>query len=190
MYSTSDLKRGLLVEIDGAPHIVETTQASSPSARGATTIHKVRLRNLKTGQRIDKSFRGGDMLSPADVDRRPIQFLYADPDQHHFMDTETFEQFGFDNADIEWERNFLIEGIEGVRALYFNEQPIGLEMPNQITLEIIETPPKVKGNSATGRTKQAVLETGYAVQIPEHIDQNVRVVIDTRTGDFLSRAKD
>lgn len=189
MYTTSDLKRGLLLVLDGAPHAVESMQVSSPSARGGNTIHRVRLRNLITGQRVERSFRGGETFPPADVDRRPIQFLYEEPGKFHFMDLETFEQFEIARADIEWEANFLIEGIEGLRAQYYNGAPIGLELPNTIALEISETSPGVKGNSATGRTKPAKLSTGLVVQVPEHIDQGVRISVDTRTGEFLGRAK-
>lgn len=189
MYTTSDLKRGLLLVLDGAPHAVESMQVSSPSARGGNTIHRVRFRSLITGQRVERSFRGGETFQPADVDRRPIQFLYEEPGKFHFMDLETFEQFEIARADIEWEANFLIEGIEGLRAQYYNGAPIGLELPNTIALEISETSPGVKGNSATGRTKPAKLSTGLVVQVPEHIDQGVRISVDTRTGEFLGRAK-
>ena len=190
MYTTSDLKRGLLIELDGDPHVVEATQTSSPTARGGNTIHRVKLRNLKTGNRSERSFRGGDTLTMADVARRPVDFLYSDPSGFHFMDTETYEQFALSKTDLEWESNFLIEGIEGVRAMYFNESPIALELPNTVVLEITETNPAVKGNSATGRTKPATLTTGLVVQIPEHIDMGTRVTVDTRTGEFVGRAKD
>ncbi len=190
MYSTSDLKRGVIIDFDGAPHLVESTQTSSPTARGGNTIHRVKLRNLKTKQRIDKSFRGGDTFGVPDVDRHPIQFLYSDPSSFHFMNNDTYEQFEIAKEDLEWEAKFLVEGIEGVRALYYNQAPIALELPNTVNLQITETSPGVKGNSATGRTKPATLETGHVVQIPEHIDGAVKVTVDTRTGEFLGRAKD
>ena len=190
MYTTSDLKRGLILELDGAPHVVESTQTSSPTARGGNTIHRVKLRNLKTRSRVEKSFRGGDTFPVADVDKRPIQFLYNDPSGFHFMDNETYEQFALSTEDLDWDKNFLVEGIEGVRAIYFNGEPMALELPNTVALDITETNPGVKGNSATGRTKPATLTTGLVVQIPEHIDQGTRVTVDTRTGEFLGRAKD
>jgi len=189
MYTTSDLKRGLVVELDGAPHVVESVQVSTPTARGGNTIHRVRLRNLATKQKVDKSFRGGDTLAPADVERHPVQFLYRDPNAYHFMDQDSFEQFSLDLGDLEWERNFLVEEMEGIVALYFNEAPLALELPNNVPLTIAETSPAVKGNSATGRTKPATLETGHVVQIPEHISEGARVSVDTRTGEFLSRVK-
>lgn len=190
MYTVSDLKRGLIVDLDGAPHVVDSVKVSSPSARGGNTIHRVRLRELKTKQVVDKSFRGNETFGVPDVEKRPVQFLYEDPSGIHFMDQEQYDQFAMTREDLEWEMNFLVDGIEGVRALYYNGSPIGLELPNTVTLEVTETTPGVKGNSATGRTKAATLQTGHIVQMPEHIDQGTRVSVDTRTGEFLGRAKD
>lgn len=189
MYSSNELKKGVIVDFEDAPHVVETTQTSSGSARGGNTIYRIRLRNLKSGQRIDKAFRSGDTFSPADVEKRPIQYLYDDQEVTHFMDNESFEQFALANTDIEWERQFLIEGIEDMQAMYYNGSPIAIELPSSITLTIKETAPGVRGNSATSRSKPATLDTGYVVQVPEHMEQGVRVSVDTRTGEFLGRAK-
>ena len=101
-----------------------------------------------------------------------------------------FEQFALGYDEIEWERNFLIEGIEGLSAIFYNGAPIALELPNKVALTVTETAPGVKGNSATGRTKPATLETGFVLQLPEHIEQGIKVSVDTRTGEFLGRAKD
>jgi elongation factor P len=187
MYSTSDLKRGLILELDGEPCVVESVQTSSPSARGASTIHKCRLRNLKTRQKIDRSFRGGETFGVPDVDRRKVQFLYRDPESFHFMDQESYEQFSLPIAELEWEANFLVEEMEDISALYYNGHPLALELPNNVALEITETNPAVKGNSATGRTKPATLQTGHVIQVPEHIDPGTLVSVDTRTGEFLGR---
>ena len=119
-----------------------------------------------------------------------MQYLYDDPDAFHFMDNETYEQFALAKSDLEWEAKFLFEGIEEVRAIFYNGAPISLELPNHVNLTITETAPGVKGNSATGRTKPATLSTGLVVQIPEHIEEGTRVQVDTRTGEFLGRAKD
>ena len=190
MYTTSDLKRGVIVELDGAPHLVESVQISSPSARGASTIHKVRLRNLKTRQKVDRSFRGGETFPEADVDRRPVQFLYQDASAYHFMDVESYEQFALDRADLAWEANFLADAMEGIVALMYNGEPLALELPNRVELRITETSPGVKGNSATGRTKPATLQTGYVIQVPEHVEPGIKVGVDTRTGAFLGRVKE
>jgi elongation factor P len=189
MYTTSDLKRGVVIELDGAPHVVETVSISTPTARGGNTIHRCRLRNLATKQRVDRSFRGGETFGVADVDRRKVQFLYRDPDAFHFMDQETYDQFPIQADELEWESKFLVEEQEDITALYYNEAPLALELPNNVVLTITETSPAVKGNSATGRTKPATLETGHTIQIPEHISEGTKVSVDTRTGDFISRVK-
>ena len=188
MYTTSDLKKGLIIDFDGGPCIVDSVSMSTPSARGANCIFKVRLRNLKSKQKLDKSFRSGETFGVPDFERRPIQFLYADNTGHHFMDTESYDQFALQKEDIDWEMNFLVEELEGVKALTYNEQVIAIELPPTVTLEITETPPAVRGNSATARTKNATLETGHVIQVPEHISQGENVNVDTRSGDFLGRA--
>jgi elongation factor P len=190
MYTTSDLKRGVIIDHEGAPHLVDSVQSSSPTARGASTIYKVKLRNLKTRQRLELTLRGGETFGVPDVEQRPLQFLYDDPDAFHFMDTESFEQFALARGDLEWESRFLVEGIEGVRVVYYNGAPIGIQLPNTVSLQIVETIPGVKGNSASGRTKPATLSTGHVVQLPEHVEQGVMVNVDTRTGEFLGRTKD
>ena len=149
----------------------------------------MRVRNLKTGQRIDKHFRAGEMFPPADVEKRPVQFLYDEAEVTHFMDSETFEQFALSHKDIEWEHNFLVEGLESIRALFYNGSPIAIELPATVVLLITETAPGVKGNSATSRNKPATLQTGYVIQVPEHIEEGTRINVDTRTGECLGRAK-
>ena len=187
MYSTSDLKKGLIIDFDGAPHVVEKLTITSPQARGASTIFKVRLRNLKSKGKSDKSFRSGDTFGIPDFEKRLVQFLYRDADSLHFMDIQSYEQFHFQESDIEWEIRFLKDEIEGIVSLVYNEEIIGLEMPPTVELEIIECAPSVKGNSATARTKSATLETGHIIQVPEHISQGEMAKIDTRSGEFLGR---
>ena len=189
MYATNELKKGIIIDFEGGPHIIESTQSASGAARAGSTMYRVRLRNLKTGQRIDKSFRSNETFQPADVERRPVQYLYDEPGMCYFMDSESFEQFPLAHADLEWERQFLVDGIEDLRAMFYNGSPIAIELPASIALTITETTPGVKGNSATSRNKPATLETGYTLQVPEHLEQGTKVSIDTRTGDFLGRAK-
>ena len=128
MYTVSDLKRGLVLEYEGAPFVVESLQTSSPSARGGNTITKVKMRNLLTKQRAEKSFRGSETFGVPDVDKRPVQFLYSDPSGFHFMDSETFEQFAFSADDLEWEAKFLREGLEGLRAMFHDGIAIALAL--------------------------------------------------------------
>jgi elongation factor P len=182
-----DFKRRMVVEIDGAPHMIEHIQVQTPSARGAATLYKIKARNLKTKVRVEKSYRGTDSLSESSFERRPIQYLYRDPDQLYFMDAETFNQFSLPVDDLKDQIPYMTENMEGVEALVVDEEVIAVELPDTVELEIIESAPGVRGNSATGRTKPATLSTGVVVQIPEHLDQGETVRIDTRTGEYLGR---
>ncbi|MCB9833900.1 MAG: elongation factor P [Planctomycetes bacterium] len=187
MYTTSDLKKGLIIDFEGAPHLVESLSVSTPQARGGATIYKVRLRNLKTKIKTDKSFRGGETFGQPDFQKRPVQFLYRDQDTFHFMDAQSYDQFAFEREDIDWECNFLKEEMSLFSYVY-NEQVIGLDLPPVVELEITETAPAVRGNSATARTKPATLETGHVIQVPEHISQGILARVDTSTGEFLGKA--
>lgn len=188
MHSTSDLEKGLVIELDGVPHVVESVRVSTPSARGGNTITKVRLRNLRTRQKTDRSFRGSETFGAPDHEKRDCQLLYREVDTWHFMDQETFEQFALSGEDLEWERRFLHDGIEGVRSVVVDGEVFGIELPNHVVLAVEETPPAIKGASATARTKPATLVTGHVVQVPEHIKPEDQLKVDTRTGEFLGRA--
>lgn len=188
MVPAKDFKRRMVVEIDGAPHIIEQIQVQTPSARGAATLYKVKARNLKTRARVEKSYRGTDALSESSFERRPVQFLYRDGDGFHFMDSADFNQFSFSADDLEDQSPYMTENMEGVEALVVDDEPIGIEIPDTVELPIAETAPGVRGNSATGRTKPATLSTGAVIQVPEHLDQGVTVRVDTRTGEYLGRA--
>ena len=188
MYSTSDLKKGLIIEMDGAPYVIERVQVSSPTARGGNTIHRVRLRNLWTKQKTDRSFRGSETFGEPDFEKRACQLLYREKETYHFMDQENYEQFHLVRGDLEWEANFLRDDMDGLKAFVFNEEVIGLELPTTVVLQIVDSPPAIKGSSATARTKPATLETGLVVQVPEHIASDDRINVDTRTAEFLGRA--
>lgn len=188
MYSTSDLKKGLIIDFEGAPHVVESIQVSAPTARGASTITRVRLRNLKTKQKADRSFRGAETFREADFERRPCQLLYVQQGTYHFMDAQSYDQFSFEKADLAWEAQFLRDEMEGIVALKSGEEIFGIELPNSVTLRVEDTPPAIKGATAAARNKPATLETGLVVQVPEHIRPGDRLSIDTRTCEFLGRA--
>lgn len=188
MLSPNELKRGVIIDYDGAPCAVETVKVSSPTARGGNTITRVRLRNLRTKQKIDVSFRGSERFPEADFEKRACQILYREGETWHFMDQENFEQFGVHSDDLEWESKFLTENLEGIVALRSDEELLGIELPTSVVLKITDTPPAIKGASATARTKTAVLETGLTIQVPEHIAQGEMVKVDTRTGDLIGRA--
>lgn len=178
----------MVVEIDGAPHMIEQISVQTPSARGAATLYKVKARNLKTKNRVEKSFRGTDVLAESSFERRAVQFLYRDPEAFHFMDAADFNQFSINADELAELSPFMTENMEGVEALLVNEEVIAVELPDTVNLPITESAPGVRGNSATGRTKPATLSTGHVIQVPEHLDPGVTVRVDTRTGEYLGRA--
>ncbi len=184
-----DFKKGLVVELDGAPCIVEQIHVQSPSARGASTLYKVRARNLREGSKVDKVFRGTDMVRDADFVRRRVQFLYKDATHYHFMDDDDFSQFALAAETLGEQAGYLIENMPGLLSMIYNGQPIGIQLPSAVDIAIAECDPGVKGNSATGRTKPATLATGLVVQVPEYLSPGELIRIDTASGQFVSRAE-
>jgi len=183
-----DFKRRMVVEIDGSPHMIEHIQVQTPSARGAATLYKIKARNLKTKTRVEKAFRGTDSLNESSFERRPVQYLYRDPDGCHFMDSTDYNQFSFSIDELRDQLPYMTENMEGVDALVVDDEVIAVELPDTVDLLITETAPGVRGNSATGRTKPATLSTGHVIQVPEHLEPGVTVRVDTRTGEYLGRA--
>ncbi len=187
MVPAKDFKRRMVVEIDGAPHMIEHIQVQTPSARGAATLYKIKARNLKTKNRVEKSYRGTDALNESSFERRPILYLYRDADELHFMDSESYNQFSLPAGDLDELIGFMTENMAGVDALVVDDEVIAIELPDTVELPIVETAPGVRGNSATGRTKPAKLSTGVEIQVPEHLDQGTTVRVDTRTAEYLGR---
>jgi elongation factor P len=188
MIRASDLKKASVVKIDGEPHFVENIVVQKPAARGTGTLYKVRFRNVTTKRKTDQVFRGDDVIEEADFERRPIQILFGDSESFSFMDLGDYSQFALTKDEIEEEWPYLTEGLEGVLALMTEGRVIGLELPLQISLPIIETMPSVKGGSVTARTKPATLSTGLVVQVPEYMANGEVIRVDTRTGQFISKA--
>ncbi|MEX2122047.1 MAG: elongation factor P [Pirellulales bacterium] len=183
-----DIKRGMIVNYGGAPCLIETIAVQSPSARGASTYYKYRARNLLTRQKVDITLKGGDSLDEADFQKRAARFMYSDGTHLHFLDEVDFNQYALPAGDVEEEVRYLTPELEGVQALIYNEQCVGVQIPSTVALRIAQCDPQVKGNSATGRTKPATLETGTVIQVPEYLAEGEVIKVDTRTGEFLSRA--
>jgi elongation factor P len=183
-----DFKRRMVIEIDGAPHMIEQIQVQTPSARGAATLYKVKARNLKTKARVDKTFRGTDALAESSFERRPVQFLYRDAEAFHFMDAADYNQFSLPVDELRDQAPYMTENMEGVESLVVDDEVIAIEIPDTVALPITDTAPGVRGNSATGRTKPATLATGAIIQVPEHLEPGVTVRVDTRSGEYLGRA--
>jgi elongation factor P len=189
MISTGDFKRGLRILIDGDPYVILDVHVQSPSARGASSLSKLKVRNLRTGQVFDKTFRGGDKVDEPDMELRPVQFLYRDDDGFHFMDTQSFEQFALGPGDVADAGGYLSEGQEGIRSVVFNGKVISVDLPLTVTLRVVDTAPALKGATAQAQTKPATLETGLVVQVPSYLESDELIVVDTRDARFVSRAK-
>jgi len=182
-----EIKPGAIVNYNDAPCLIESVNVQSPSARGAATLYKYRARNLITKQKVDITLKGTDALELADFARRPVKFMYADASQLYFLDQENYEQYGLPRESVAEESKYLTEELEGVQVLIYNDQAVGLQLPAAVELTVTQCDPGVRGNSATGRTKPASLETGLVIQVPEYLEQGERVKVDTRTGEFLGR---
>lgn len=187
MVTTSDFKRGIVIQIDGAPCLIIDVTFQSPTARGSNTMVKTRYRNLITGQVLDKTFRSGDKVEEADFERHKGQFLYSDGGKGIFMDLESYEQFEQEAEGFAIIAGYLVEGAE-VQLGLFQGRMVNIDLPLTVELNVVETAPVMKNATATAQTKEAVLETGLKIQVPPYLDVGDRVKVDTRDGRFISRA--
>ena len=183
-----DLKPGAIIKQNDAPLIIESVAVQSPSARGGSTLYKFRARNLLTRQKVDITSKGTDTLVVADFERREVTLMYSDGDQVHFLDQQDYNQYSLPAADVASQMGYVTEDLQGMLALVYNEDCIGLQLPATVQLKVTQCDPGVKGNSATSRNKPATLETGLVVQVPEYLKEGEMVKVDTRTGQYLSRA--
>jgi len=183
-----EIKRGTIVNYSGAPCMIETVNVQTPSARGAATFYKFRARNLVTKQKVDITLRGNESLDEADFARRAVKYLYADAYQMHFMDQQDYNQYSLPKEDLLEQSKYVTEELEGLQALIYNDQCVGIQLPLTVELKVVQCDPGIKSASATARTKPATLETGLVVQVPEYLSEGETIKVDTRTGEYLSRA--
>lgn len=184
MYVIADLKAGRAIVIDGDPYIITWNQFSKQGRQGGVMATK--LKNLKTGNVIQKTFQGNDKLEPADVGYKKVQYLYGDENKYTFMDLQSYDQFELTSDMVGDAANYFIEGSE-MDALMFEDNPIGIQLPPTAKLKVIETPPGVKGDTATGGTKFAQLESGIQVSVPLFINEGDIVKVNTDTGEYMER---
>ena len=183
-----EIKSGAIVNYQGSPCMIETIQVQTPSARGAATLYKYRARDLVSKQKVDITLKGTESLDEADFSKRGVKLMYSDATHGHFLDQEDFNQYSLELAQIENELQFLTEELEEVYALIYEDECVGLQLPATVALKVTQCDPGVKGNPPTSRTKPATLETGFSVQVPEYLKEGEIVKVDTRTGQYLSRA--
>ncbi|MDD4102802.1 MAG: elongation factor P [Kiritimatiellae bacterium] len=188
MIKACDLKRGGLIGINDMPHVVEDLKVSTPSARGAASIYRFRFRNLVSKVKQDVSCKGDESFAEIDFERRPVQFLYREVDMYTFMDTEDYSQFSLPRDVIEDQSLYLVEDMEGIFALLSNGRILTVEMPQKVELKVVECEPVMKGATAASRSKPAKCQTGLTVHVPEYLEAGEMIVVDTATGEFVSRA--
>ncbi len=184
MYQLSDFKRGLKIMCEGQPYVVVDFQHVKPGKGNQFT--RTKMKNLLTGSNLERTFKSGEKFDVPDVNTVDMTFLYKDENGFNFMNQTNFEQMTLNEEDVGESRNYLIENLECVIMMY-NGRPIGVDVPNAVNLKVVETDPNFKGNTVTGATKPAKLETGYSVQVPMHISEGDVLRIDTRTGDYVER---
>jgi len=184
MYVITDLKPGRAIQLDGVPFLVIASQFGRKSQSKANM--QCKLKNLLTGAVISRNFQGSEQVEPADVGYRRVQYLYNDGTSYTFMDAQSYDQFPITAETIGDMVQYLVEGGE-VDALMFGEKPIGIQLPSTVDLKVVETTPGVKGDTATGGTKPAKLESGLTINVPLFITEGDRVKVNTETGTYMKK---
>lgn len=185
MISVNDLRRGLTITLDDGVYSVVDFLHVKPG-KGAAFV-RTTLKNVRTGAVQERTFRAGERVARAHIESREMQYLYASGDEHVFMDTETYEQVTLSAEQLGDAPKYVKEN-DNIHIQFYQGQAIGVELPNAVELKVVETEPGFKGDTATGATKPATLETGLVVQVPLFVDQGEVIKVDTRTGEYLSRA--
>ena len=186
MISSNDLRPGITIELDGSVwQCVEFLHVKP--GKGAAFV-RAKLKNMVNGSVVERKFNAGIKLQPAIVERKPMQYLYEADESYCFMDTETYEQIMLRKDQLGDKINFLKEEMER-SVMFFNGDIIGIDIPNSVELKVVETEPGIRGDTATGGSKPAKLETGYTVSVPLFINEGEVLRIDTRTGDYIERVK-
>jgi len=187
MYSASDLRKGLKIQIDGEPYIVVDFQFSKPGKGQA--LYRTKLKNMITGNQFDRTFRSNDKFEKAPLEERTMQYLYSQGEEIHFMDTKNYEQIVIMREQMGDDVNFLIDNME-VQVLLFNSNPIGVTLPNFVNLTVTKADPWAKGDTSGSDSKPVTVETGYVLQVPPFIEEGDKIQIDTRTGYYMTRVKE
>ena len=185
MYSTSDFRNGLKIEVDGEPFIIVEFQHVKPGKGGAFV--RTKIKSLMSGRVLDPTFKSGDKVGKPDMEEKDMQYLFAEGDHLTFMDTTTYDQVLVDKEVIGDQFNFLIENCD-CQVLFWNGKAIGVQLPIFVVLKIVECEPGIKGDTATGATKPATLESGAIVYVPLFVNEGESIKIDTRNGQYVERA--
>ena len=181
--STAEFKKGMKIELDGEPYAIVDFQHVKPGKGGAFV--RTKLKHMKVGRVIDHTYRAGEKVVLVDFDEKRMQYLYKD-EHYHFMDLETYDQISLSPEQVGDARDFLKENTE-VEILFIDQNPVTVELPNFIELQIVKSDPGIRGDTASGGSKPATLETGAVIQVPLFLNEGDVVKVDTRTGDYLGR---
>jgi len=188
LITANELKRKLLISVDSQPYVVLEVFFASPTARGAATMVRTKLRHLLNNAVLEKSFRATEKFEEPDVELVPASFLYSDAHGFHFMDEKSYEQFTFDEGAIDSDRGYLKEGVS-LQVLKYNGAPVSLQLPQYVELQVTSTELGLRGDTAAGgATKLATLETGLSVRVPLFIKEGEFVRVNTQTGEVAGRA--
>jgi elongation factor P len=184
MYQLSDFKKGMKIMVEGQPFVITDFQHVKPGKGNQFT--RCKARNLLTGQNREWTFKQGEKFEVPDISTQDMQFLYKDDNGYAFMNQTNYEQISLNDEDVGEAKNYLIENLDCV-IVFFNGKAIGVDVPNAVNLKVAKTDPNFKGNTVTGATKPATLETGYVVHVPMHISEGDLLRVDTRTGEYVER---
>ncbi|MBT8367650.1 MAG: elongation factor P [Deltaproteobacteria bacterium] len=187
MFESGDLRKGLKIELDGEPHVIVQFEFTKPGKGQA--LYKCKLKNMVSGAQFDKTFRSSEKFKEPDLTEQEMEYLYSEGDRYCFMNTSTYEQEFLTDEQISDAKSFLKENTV-CNILLFEGTPIGISLPIFVNLKVEKTDPWVKGDTASGDSKPATLETGFVIQVPPFIEEGEYLKIDTRTGAYVERVKE
>lgn len=188
MPKASEIKKNAAIDYNGRTYIIKDIERSVPQGRAGGSLYRMRMYDVISGGKLDETFKDSDMLSLADLVRKPVMFSYMDDDEYVFMDKEDYTPYNLKKDSIADEVLFINETTDGVQIVIVNEIPVALDLPPTVELDVMETDPSIKGGSATARSKPAILSTGLTVQVPEHISTGDKIRVNVEERKFIGRA--
>ncbi|MDG2273009.1 MAG: elongation factor P-like protein YeiP [Halioglobus sp.] len=188
MPKASEVKKGTAIEYNGKTYIVSDIERSVPQGRAGGSIYRMRMYDVVTDNKMDETFKDSDIVNLADLIRKSVMLSYIDGDDYVFMDTEDYTPYSLNKESIADQVLFINEATTGMHVIMVNDNPVALDLPANVELEVIETDPSIKGGSATSRTKPALLSSNLTVQVPEHISVGDKIKVSVEDRKFLSRA--
>ncbi len=187
MFSASNLRKGLKLQIDGEPYVIIEFEFSKPGKGQA--LYRCKMRNMITGNQLVNTYRSNDKFEKADLEERNMQYLYNQGNEYHFMDTENYEQLFLNREQLGDNINYLMDNME-VQVLFFGTRPIDVSLPIFVNLTVTQADPWARGDTSGTDTKPITVETGYQLQVPPFVEEGDKIQIDTRTGAYVPRVKE